>query len=170
MEESKANESSHEIWALIDVWNQNPFGGPLDTSYPYANQILDTTNRFIIPNSCPDINPIYPTPRQNLPQIFPISTGLPGSPISFAYTSLSNTTVNFVPDKPYYAVFFHGIERISAPLDVPTLSSTIPVEFEARGIVIVVIAGEVDAPTEESVIAGPVFLLLQPTDLVGSQL
>jgi hypothetical protein len=76
-------ETRHALWALIDVWGEDPFGGPIDTPYPYANQILDSTNKFIIPGSCPSVNPVYPSPRQNIPQIFSEGIGTPGTVITF---------------------------------------------------------------------------------------
>lgn len=33
-------ESRHNTWALMDIWDVNPFAGPTDTSFPYAKQIL----------------------------------------------------------------------------------------------------------------------------------
>lgn len=60
-------ETSHNIWSLLNVFNTSPFSDPADTVYPYANQILDTTNAFVVPGSCPKANPVYPNPRQGLP-------------------------------------------------------------------------------------------------------
>jgi hypothetical protein len=85
--------------------------------------------------------------------------------ITFRYISGSNHTVAFKPHKKYYAVFFHGVEIVSVPLDTTNLTSAIPAQFDARGIIIAVIADEIDAPTENSVVAGPVFLLLEPKAL-----
>ncbi|KAK9759945.1 hypothetical protein K7432_016504 [Basidiobolus ranarum] len=62
-------ESRHEIWGRIDIWKADPFGGPSDTIYPYANQILDVTNEFIVPDSCPKENPTYLETSQHLPQL-----------------------------------------------------------------------------------------------------
>lgn len=59
-----ATESRHNTWALMDIWDVNPFAGPSDTSFPYANQILYTTNQFIIPGSfhgAPSVSAITPT-------------------------------------------------------------------------------------------------------------
>ena len=39
--------------------------------------------------------------------------------------------------------------------------------FEEQGVIIAVIADQKGAPTEDSVIAGPTFLLQQPASLVG---
>jgi hypothetical protein len=161
-------ETRHAVWAFIAVWGGDPFGGPIETPYPYANQILDTTNHFVVPDSCPSVNPIYPSPRQNLPQIFSSEVGTPGTEITFGYITGTNLTVDFKPHHEYFAVFFHVLEIVSVPLDIKNLTSVIPAQFDANGIIIAVIADSIDAPTEESVSAGPVFLLLQPKDLIGA--
>ncbi|KAG0613825.1 hypothetical protein M758_6G132000 [Ceratodon purpureus] len=161
-------ETRHLTWSLIDVWNVNPFSGPSDTVYPYANQILEVTNQFIIPGSCPAANPTYPSPRQNLPQLSQgtsNATLLPGSPITFTFRNASHVP-SFKPHKRYYAVFFHSLLSISVPFDPATNSSTIPEEFELKGIVIAVIADRKGAPTLKSVLAGPLFILLQPSGLI----
>lgn len=161
-------ESRHNTWALIDVWGANPFSGPSDTVYPYANQILDITNQFIVPGSCPAENPVYPSPRQNLPPLsfnMSTSTGEPGSKIDFVFLDATNVP-KFDDSQGYYAVFFHGVNNISVPLDTKTNSSVMPKEFDAaRGITVGVLADEEGAPTLESVVAGPVFLLEQPQEL-----
>lgn len=159
-------ETRHAVWALIDVWNANPFAGPIDTTFPYANQILESTNRFIIPGSCPSANPIYPSPRQNLPQLEAGGGGMPGDNITFTYLDASNTPT-FEEGQSYYAVFFHGVETISVPFDVQSSSSVIPAVLESKGVILAVIADEEGAPTEDSVIAGPVFLLQQPSELIA---
>lgn len=162
-------ETRHGIWALIEIWKVDPFAGPIDTVYPYANQILDSTNRFIVSGSCPSANPVYPSPRQNLPQISSdstISAGTPGSKIVFKFVDPENVPM-FRKNQDYYAVFFHGLEIISVPLDIKKLSSVVPKELEEKGIIIAVIADEKGAPTEESVLAGPLFLLQQPGALQG---
>lgn len=160
------SETRHAVWALIDIWNADPFGGPLETTYPYANQILDTTNQFIIPDSCPQENPIYPNPRQNLPQIFFANGtfGAPGGNITFTYDTAIPT---FEDGRSYFAVFFHGLEIISMPFDTITNSTVIPDKFEEKGVILVVISDEEGAPTEESVLAGPLFLMQQPGRLFG---
>ncbi|KIM94824.1 hypothetical protein OIDMADRAFT_45313 [Oidiodendron maius Zn] len=160
-------ETRHGIWALIDIWHVDPFAGPIDTVYPYANQILDSTNRFIVPGSCPSINPVYPSPRQNLPQLSSNSTvgvGTPGNMIVFEFVDPENVPV-FKRGCDYYAVFFHGLETISVPLDISKLSSVIPGELEEKGIILVVLSDKKDAPTQDSVLAGPLFLLQQPSAL-----
>jgi hypothetical protein len=99
------SETRHAVWALIDIWNVDPFGGPVETSYPYANQILDTTNRFIIPGSCPAVNPIYPNPSQHLPQLFLANTtGAPGGNLTITYNDPNNVPT-YVDGECYYAVF-----------------------------------------------------------------
>ncbi|KAF4625677.1 hypothetical protein G7Y89_g12490 [Cudoniella acicularis] len=162
-------ETRHAVWALIDIWNADPFGGPIETSYPYANQILDATNQFVVPGSCPAANPIYPNPRQNLPQIFFANgtSGAPGGNITFTYTDPENVPT-FEEGRPYFAVFFHGLENISVPFDITTDSTIIPSEFEEKGIILAVISDQEGAPTEDSVLAGPLFLMQQPGQLVGS--
>jgi len=162
------SETRHAVWALIDIWNSDPFGGPIETSYPYANQILDSTNRFVVPGSCPAENPIYPYPRQNLPQLFFANgtTGAPGGNVTITYNDPSNVPT-FVPGKSYFGVFFHGLEVISVPFDPVTNSTVIPSQFEEKGVILAVIADQEDAPTEDSVLAGPLFLLQQPGQLVG---
>ncbi|KAL2043683.1 hypothetical protein ABVK25_012539 [Lepraria finkii] len=171
-------ESRHETWALIDIWGEDPFAGPADTTFAYANQILYiTTASFIIPGSCPSENPAYPNPSQNLPQFdynSTTSTGHPGSPITFVYRENKYTSKISVPDyvsgKDYYAVFFHGVNNITEPYDTKTNSSVIPAVFDSKGIILVVIADTPGAPTLDSVVAGPMILLQQPasaTNITG---
>lgn len=161
------SETRHAVWALIDIWNSDPFGGPIETSYPYANQILDTTNQFIIPGSCPAENPIYPNPRQHLPQIFFAdgTSGAPGGNITITYDT---EVPSFEDGRSYFAVFFHGLEIISMPFDTITNSTVIPSQFEEKGVVLVVLSDQEGAPTEDSVLTGPLFLMQQPGQLVGS--
>jgi hypothetical protein len=163
------SETRYAVWALIDIWNANPFGGPIETSYPYANQILDTTNQFIIPKSCPVENPIYPNPRQNLPQLFFANgtSGAPGGNITFTYNDPENV-LTYEEGRSYFAVFFHGLEIISMPFDTITNSTVIPREFEEKGVILAVISDQEGAPTEDSVLAGPLFLMQQPGQLVSS--
>ncbi|KAI9744759.1 MAG: hypothetical protein M1818_001684 [Claussenomyces sp. TS43310] len=162
-------ETRHNTWALIDIWKTDPFSGPADTVFPYANQILDMTNIFIVPGSCPAENPIYPNPTQHLPMMsfnasLPGFTGQPGSPIQFTYNNSTGGKVQpqFACGKDYYAVYFHGVDNISVPFDTKTATSTIPAAFEGKGVIIAVIADEEGAPTLESVVAGPLVLLEQP--------
>lgn len=164
-----ASETRHTAWALIDAWNDSPFAGPSDTVYPYPNQILEETfTAFTIPGSCPSQNPPQPNPSQHLPQLnFNANTtdGHPGSPITFTYKTV---VPDYQPGKDYYAVFFHGLSNITVPFDTTANSSIIPAEFEkAKGIILAAIADAPGAPTQESVIAGPLFLIQQPETLTS---
>lgn len=155
---------------MIDVWGLDPFAGPIDTVYPYANQILYVTlANFILAGSCPPSNPPYPYPAQKLPQLSydsSTSTGHPGSPITFVYkrNNYDNKTrvPEYVAGKDYYAVFFHGVNNITVPFDIKTNSSVIPAAFDSKGIILVVIADTPGAPSLNSVVAGPLTLLQQP--------
>ncbi|OMP84746.1 hypothetical protein BK809_0001849 [Diplodia seriata] len=142
----------------------NPFSGPSDTVNPYADQLLDITNLLIVPGSSPSENPAYPSSRQNLPPLsfnMTTSTAQPGSKIDFVFSDETNVP-SFDDGKSYYAVFFHGVNSISVPLDTKTNSSVVPAEFDAAsGIFIGVLADTEGAPTLESVVAGPMFLLEQ---------
>ena len=163
-------EARHEVWHLIDIWNASPFGGPADTSFPYANQLLDLTNDFVIPGSCPSQNPPYPYPRQNLPQfgVAPnsSSTLLPGSDITFVFRDPANVPA-FQEGKDYYAVFYHSLDVISVPFDVEMNRTVIPSVFERKGVYLVVIANLEGAPTLESVVAGPLNIFEQPLLING---
>ncbi|KAI1772870.1 hypothetical protein F4818DRAFT_127243 [Hypoxylon cercidicola] len=165
-------ETRHEVWSLMSIWKTNPFGGPADTVFPYANQILDTTNAFIVPGSCPKLNPVYPSPRQGLPALGATSdtTSLtPGSNIGLNFTDPANQP-RFAPGKQYYAVFFHGVTNISVPIDTAAwparpIRVTIPRNFETKGVVVAVVADCPGAPTKEAVVAGPGIILEQPAAL-----
>ena len=160
-------ESRHEAWGLIDIWQQSPFAGPVDTAFPYANEILDTTKIFIVPGSCPAGNPDYPVPSQNLPALnyrTKSTTLLPGSPVTFAFTDPTNQP-QFEAGKTYYAVYFHGLLNITEPFDTKTNASAIPLEFEARGLFLAVIADTPGAPTIDSVKAGPLVITEQPVEI-----
>ncbi|KAI1469755.1 uncharacterized protein F4812DRAFT_457156 [Daldinia caldariorum] len=165
-------EARHEVWSLIEIWKTNPFGGPADTVFPYANQILDTTNGFIVPGSCPSENPVYPSPRQGLPALSAAknTTSLtPGSNIGLAFTDPTNQP-EFDSDKQYYAVFFHGLANISVPIDTSywperDIRVTIPEKFETRGVIVAVVADAPGAPAKENVVAGPGIILEQPSAL-----
>ena len=158
-------ESRHNTWSLIDVWGADPFAGPSDTVFPYANQILDTTNSFIIPGSCPKENPTYPSPRQSLPT-FTGAKGTtsiaPGANVTYSFASSPHGAPKFEEGKDYWAVFFHGMNNVSVPFDTRTASTRIPERFEELGVIISVIASEKGAPTRESVVAGPGIILQQP--------
>ena len=170
-------ETRHETWALIDIWKANPFGGTSDTVFPYANEILDTTNAFIVPGSCPPENPEYPHPRQRLPAL---SAGkdseslTPGSTISLAFTDPNNQPW-FDPFRKYYAVFFHGVVNVSVPIDVSKWPAkeiwvTIPSSFETKGVIVACVTTQPGAPVKESIVAGPGIILEQPHTLAPSLL
>lgn len=156
-------ESRHNTWALIDIWNTNPFSGPADTVFPYANEILDLTVQYIVPGSCPTANPSYPLPGQNLPAVTAVyEKGL----VEIVFTDPHNQPdwYSEQKDRPYYAVFFHGVHNITKPFDTKTNTSSYPTEFDAgEGLIIAVIANEIGAPTLDSVVAGPAIILEQPT-------
>ena len=159
-----ATESRHNTWGLIDVWNASPFAGPSDTVFPYANEILDFTNVWILPNSCPAENPIFPFPRQNLPQMsFGKGTNstTPGSTLIFSFIQPDNQP-HFKAGSDYFAVFFHGLFNISVPFDTTHNKTVFPAEIEALGISLVVIADEEGAPTRDSVAAGPLTIVESP--------
>ena len=160
-------ESRHEAWGLIDIWQQSPFGGPVDTAFPYANEILDTTKVFIIPGSCPAGNPDYPIPSQNLPSLsyaMNSTTLLPGSPVTFAFSDPANQP-SFDAGKTYYAVFFHGLLNITEPFDTKTNASKVPLEFESKGLFLAVIADTPGAPSIDTVVAGPLVIVEQPVEI-----
>ena len=160
-------ESRHEAWGLIDIWQQSPFGGPVDTVFPYANEILDTTKVFVVPGSCPRGNPDYPVPSQDLPAVSykkNSTTLLPGSPITFAFPDPTNQP-RFEAGKTYYAVYFHGLLSVTKPFDTMTNKSIIPPEFEARGLFLAVISDTPGAPKIDTVKAGPFILTEQPVEL-----
>ncbi|KAE8443632.1 hypothetical protein EG329_001490 [Mollisiaceae sp. DMI_Dod_QoI] len=160
-------ETRHLVWGLIDIWNVDPFAGPSDTSFPYANEILDTTNRFIVPGSCPSLNPPYPDPAQHLPAVglAPNTTSIaPGSSIQLMFEEPTNQP-EFVEGKEYFAVWFHGLENVTTPFDTRCNQTVVPAEFEEKGLIIGVLADEPGAGSLESVVAGPIFLLQQPVGL-----
>ncbi|KAM4057590.1 ferritin-like domain-containing protein [Hirsutella rhossiliensis] len=165
-------ETRHETWSLIDIWKSNPFGGPADAVFPYANEILGITNAFIVPGSCPPENPVYPFPRQNLPAFSAADAtkGLqPGDSFALNFTDPSNQP-RFDKGKQYYATFFHGPSNISVAIDTESwpehsIQVKIPPQFEARGVIIAVLTDTVGAPTVDTVKAGPSILLEQPAAL-----
>ncbi|KAL7625702.1 hypothetical protein AAE478_004923 [Parahypoxylon ruwenzoriense] len=165
-------EARHEVWSLIEIWKTNPFAGPSDTVFPYANQILDTTNAFVVPGSCPRPNPEYPSPRQDLPALGAAAgtkSLTPGSNIALNFTDPTNQP-RFDPHTQYYAVFFHGVANASVPIDTSAwpereIRVTIPERFETKGVVVAVVADAPGAPTKESVVAGPGIILEQPVEL-----
>ncbi|KAK8115545.1 hypothetical protein PG984_012047 [Apiospora sp. TS-2023a] len=168
-------ETRHEVWSLLDVWSASPFSGPSDTVFPYPNEILDVTNRFVIPGSCPPANPIFPNPSQHLPKVGVAAgteTVAVGATVKLNFTEPDNQP-RFAVGKQYYAVFYHAIEVVSLPVHTNSwpaepVNVTIPAEFSAEGVVIMVIADAEGAPTLDSVVAGPVIFLQQPAAL-GTQ-
>ncbi|KAI0169685.1 hypothetical protein GGR52DRAFT_573741 [Hypoxylon sp. FL1284] len=165
-------ESRHEVWSLLEIWKTNPFAGPADTVFPYANQILDTTNGFIVPGSCPKQNPVYPSPRQGLPALSAAKgtkSLTPGSTIGLNFTDPTNQP-RFAADCQYYAVFFHGVNNVSVPINTTAwpaheISVTIPKQFETKGVIAAVVADTPGAPTKDTVVAGPGIILEQPAAL-----
>ena len=154
-------ESRHNTWSLMDIWHANPFAGPSDTIFPYANEILETTNLFIVPGSCPSENPPYPSPSQKLPYMQNAGNATleqPGSTLSVNFPYKDNQP-KFVDGKDYYMVAFHGVANASTPFDVKTGSAVIPKDIEPhKGIIIFVIADCPGAPILDSVVAGPLIL------------
>lgn len=163
-------ETRHTAWSLIDIWNTNPFSGPSDTVYPWADQILNLTDQFVVPGSCPSENPPYPYPTLNLPDLDfnrNTSTGYPGAPIEFIFADPSNQPC-FEESKEYYAVFVHGLHNITMPFEVGKNTSTIPKAFDkGKGLIVAVIADEPGAPTRDSLVAGPLFIIEQPMFLTS---
>ncbi|EAQ88522.1 hypothetical protein CHGG_05141 [Chaetomium globosum CBS 148.51] len=165
-------EARHEAWILIDIWKTNPFAGPAETVFPYANQILYSTHGLVVPGSCPPENPEYPYPLQRLPALFatPDTKSLaPGATITLAFTDEDNQPV-FDPDTQYYAVFTHSVNNISVPIDTEgfperPITVTIPAAFETNGVIVALIADQLGAPVMESVVAGPAVILEQPVEL-----
>ncbi|GFG14798.1 hypothetical protein IFM61392_08642 [Aspergillus lentulus] len=122
-------ETSHNIWSLLNVFNTSPFSDPADTVYPYANQILDTTNAFVVPAR--------------------IAQARPGSKVHFVSLDADNQP-RFEDENEYYAVFHHELNTVSVPFDRKTNSSPIPERFDPESsITMVTIADRPDAPTEE---------------------
>ncbi|KAF3049357.1 hypothetical protein E8E11_005511 [Didymella keratinophila] len=168
LEKSKATlvaiaetESRHNTWSLMDVWRANPIAGPADTDFPYANEILETTNLFIVPGSFPFVDPPYPSPSQNLPLITNVGNATleqPRSTISLSFPEKDNQP-KFLDGRQYNLVAFHGVANASAPFDVKTGTAVIPYNIEPyKGIVIFVIADCPGAPALESVVAEPLIL------------
>lgn len=160
-------ESRHNTWALMDIWSVDPFAGPADTSFPYANEILTSTNQFIVPGSCPSENPPYPYPSQELPQFTynpdTNSTLTSGTPIEFVFTTAPPV---WNCSQQYYAVFFHELVNVSMPFDTTTNTTTIP-DFDLnKGLIVGVIADTPGAPTLDTVVAGPVLLVEQPAGAI----
>ena len=160
-------EARHEAWGLIDIWKTSPFSGPIETVFPYANEILDTTKVFVVPGSCPKGNPDYPVPSQNLPALSydqNKTSLLPGGPITYAFSNVQNQP-KFENGKQYYAVYFHGLLNITEPFDTKTNTSRIPPQFEAKGLFLAVISDTPGAPAKENIKAGPLVITEQPVQI-----
>jgi hypothetical protein len=164
-------ETRHEIWSLLEVWDVDPFGGPSDTVFPYWTEILDITNRFVVPGSCPSANPPYPNPSQHLPRIS-VTAGTKsvaiGSTVQLNFTDPANQP-HFEANTQYYAVFYHGLNVVSMPLNTrhwpeQPIRITIP-QFESKGVVVMVIANTAGAPTLDSVVTNPALFLQQPEEI-----
>lgn len=160
-------ETRHNTWSLISNWKASPFAGPSDTSFPYANQILDFTNAWVINGSCPPENPVFPSPRQGLPTLSAAGSKSvqPGEEITLSVRGGEGRPLSFESNATYYAVFFHGLVNASVPLDTTSMTVIVPAELEPKGIFLVVLATEEGAPTDESVVAGPLVLLEDPAEL-----
>jgi hypothetical protein len=160
-----ATETRHNTWSLIDNWDANPFAGPGDTFFPYANQILDFTNAWVVNDSCPVENPTFPSPRQGLPSLHAdpqtTKTIAPGSPLTMEVSG-GEHPLKFNTSQEYFAVFFHGLLNVTMPFNIANMSTKIPATLEPRGIYEVVLATREGAPTEDSVVAGPLLLLELP--------
>lgn len=157
-------ETRHNSWALMDVWGLDPFVGPSDTAFPYAQLVLYTTTRFVVPGSCPSANPIFPDPERQLPYLdfmYNATTAQPGAPIEFVFTGPPEPA--YVAGKTYYAVYFHGVKNYTMSFDIHTNMSTIPAPLDRKGVYFAVIADAPGAPTEDSIIAGPVIIPQQPS-------
>jgi hypothetical protein len=161
-----ATETRHNTWSLINNWKASPFAGPSDTYFPYANQILDYTGSWVVNGSCPIENPIYPYPRQGLPKLSAAGAKSvqPGANITLSVGG-GEKPLHFEESQEYYAVFFHGLLNVSVPLDTRTMCVQVPASLEPKGIFEVVLATEEGAPTEDSVVAGPLVLLEDPAEL-----
>lgn len=161
-----ATETRHNTWSLLNNWKASPFVGPSDTYFPYANQLLDYTNSWVVNGSCPVENPIYPFPRQGLPELKTVGAKnvQPGANVTLSVSG-GEKPLHFDESQDYYAVFFHGVLNVSVPLDTRNMRVTVPVALEAKGIFMVVLATEKGAPSEESVVAGPLVLLEDPAEL-----
>ncbi|KAK5109868.1 hypothetical protein LTR62_006475 [Meristemomyces frigidus] len=159
-------ETRHNAWALTNSWGIDPFDGPADAAYPWPEQILGLTTRFIKNGSCPVANPAYPYPNQEKPAmsfITTVSSGHPGEAIQFTFPGHEP---KWKHGKEYYAVFVHAINNITVPFDPKTGMSTVPAEFDSnRGLIYALIVDQPGAPCLESMLAGPLTLLQQPAAL-----
>jgi hypothetical protein len=164
-------ETRHETWSLLDIWHSDPFSGPSDTVFPYANQILGGTRAYIVPGSCPEENPLFPNPSPMLPHFAPARSTQslqPGATVELTFPEEDHLP-EFQDGQDYYAVFFHGPINMSVPLDVSGFPDTplqvVVPDLEPKGVFIVVLADAAGAPTNESVVAGPSFFLMSPAEL-----
>jgi len=156
----------------MDIWKVNPLGGPSDTVFPYANEVLGSTGSLVVPGSCPPENPEYPSPNQHLPNLGTskdTKSLAPGATIELTFGDPKNQP-KFAKGKQYYAVFFHGMANISVPIETcdwpaKSISVTIPPQFEEKGVIAAIVADTPGAPTKETVIAGPGIILEQPEPL-----
>ncbi|KAJ5248777.1 hypothetical protein N7468_000228 [Penicillium chermesinum] len=139
-------ESRHNTWSLIDVYNVSPFLRPLGYRLPLRK---------------PDPG----SDQHNLPRFTfnpKTTTARPGSTLEFVFQAKPT----FAADKDYWAVFYHDLNQVSVPYDPKKNVATIPKEFDSKvGVIMVNIADEKDAPTEDSVVAGPLIILEQPGSL-----
>jgi hypothetical protein len=91
------------------------------------------------------------------------STLAPGTTIELIVDTSSGNQLPKADN--YYAVFFHALNKYSVPFNTSTGIVTIPAQIEPLGLLLIVIADERDAPTAESVLAGPLPILQAPTSL-----
>lgn len=90
------------------------------------------------------------------------TTAHPGSDIKFVFDPADNQP-QFESGKDYYAISYHGLNTASVPYNPKKNTVQIPKQFDSEvGIFMVSIADVVDAPTERSVVAGPLIILEQP--------
>ena len=165
-------ETRHEVWSLVEIWKTNPFGGPSDTVFPYATEVLEGTAEFVVPGSCPKENPHFPTPYRGLPALSAAKgtkSLAPGTTIDIAFPN-PNHQPEFRKDQQYYAVFFHGLQNETVPIDTQrwpgeAIRVTIPNVFEEKGVIAAVIADTPGAPSKESLMTGPGIILQQPVGL-----
>jgi hypothetical protein len=107
-----------------------------------------------------------PSPRQGLPRLSaPGAKSIqPGANITLSVSG-GEKPLRFEESCEYYAVSFHGVLNVSMPLDTRAMSVQIPTALEPEGIFEVFLATEKGAPTDESVVAGPLVLLEDPAKL-----
>lgn len=185
-------EARHETWALLDIWGASPFAGPADTSFPYANPILDTTRPFVVAgSSCPAANPPVPaTAAEPAGAERRAGDGVAGAggrgSASRSRTRATSRGFRVGPSGAAPAAttpsIFRGVANVSVAIDA---SRWAPAGWERDRVVVVddpggdpgaasrptgassspVVADAPGAPTEESVVAGPGIMLEQPAEL-----